>query len=128
MDTLDAAMRAYATAMNTLDAEGLSGHLADDFRFGSQHVLQDIVGKDDFLKYLAGKLETIHQSGPDAFVSAEMGIYDGKSCVVLTQGHSEKLSAVVLGEAKGEKLARLHICGIVPSQSQVQLTGDFPGR
>lgn len=67
----DAAM-AFARAFNRLDVSGLWPLLADDVRFASQAVLEELAGRSRVMKHLRGKTDTIRRE-PSARVYAEIG-------------------------------------------------------
>lgn len=85
--TEEAALRAYAKMMNTLNAECLEPLLAEDFTYESQHVFQPLESKQAFLDYIRSKLIAIKQAKTTVF--AEMGTVAayGKNqpCVILAQ-------------------------------------------
>lgn len=72
--TIEQALRAYATMMNTLNASCLGPLLVDDFHYSSQWVFAEIESKNAYLKYIAPKLDAIRKSG--SVVWAEMGSLD----------------------------------------------------
>ena len=124
----EAALRAYARMMNTLDASHLEPFLAEDFHYASQWAFSYIESKTDYLTYITLKLQTIRSSG--AQVWAEIGCLDREfpgPCVVMAQGHREKLVAVVLAKVEGDKIKRLDLCG-APSPHTAIRTGLYPGR
>lgn len=125
--THEAALRAYAAMMNTLDASHLGPLLAEDFHYASQWVLAEIESKQAYLDYIVPKLEAVRKSG--AAVWAEMGWLAREMpgpCVVLAQGARDDLVAVVLAKVEGGKIQRLDLCG-APSPHSARRTGDYPG-
>ena len=58
--TEEAALRAYAKMMNTLNAECIEPLLADDFILESQQVFQPLESKEEFLEYIRGKIGRAH--------------------------------------------------------------------
>lgn len=126
--TAEAALRAYATMMNTLDASCLEPLLADDFHYASQWVFAEIESKSAYLEYIVPKLDAIRKSGAAAW--AEMGWLDREfpgPCVVMAQGDKDNLLAVVLAKVEGGKIKRLDLCG-APSPHSARRTGEYPGR
>ncbi|MFY9183546.1 MAG: hypothetical protein WBJ45_10600 [Limnohabitans sp.] len=95
--TVEEALRAYATMMNTLDASCLAPLLADDFHYASQWVFVEIESKSEYLEYITPKLEAIRKSGAAAW--AEMGWLDREftgplgmaACVILATHRSQRL-------------------------------------
>jgi len=74
MLTESVALRAYAATMNTLDISRLEPLLAEESRYASQMVLDEIVSKAGYLAYIESKLEAVRKSGHQ--VRAEMGELD----------------------------------------------------
>ncbi len=126
--TVEQALRAYATMMNTLDVSSLEPLLAEDFHYASQWVFAEIESKSEYLNYIVPKLEAIRKSGTVAW--AEMGWLDCEipgQCVVIAQGDRNNLLAVVLAKVEHGKIKRLDLCG-APSPHSARRTGDYPGR
>lgn len=126
--TEEAALRAYAKMLNTLNADCLEPLLADDFIYESQMVFQALESRQAFLDYIRPKLKTIQQA--KATVFAEMGTvvaYRGKKqpCVVLAQNDRANLVALVLATIDDNKIKRLDIC-IVPPPQEAKRSGDYP--
>ncbi len=125
--TVEQALRAYATMMNTLDSTCLAPLLSDDFHYASQWVFAEIESKSEYLEYIAPKLEAIRESGITAW--AEMGWLDREGlgpCVVMAQGDKDNLIALVLAKVEDGKIKRLDLCG-VPSPQSASRSGDYPG-
>jgi hypothetical protein len=125
--TKEQALRAYATAINRLDASGLLPLLAHDFHYASQKVFAEITSKAEFADYFVPKLETIRRSGRPAW--AEMGELRFEMpgpCVVVAQGDKDDLVGVVLAEVEGGRIRRLDMC-IAPSPFAARRTGEYPG-
>lgn len=127
MLSVEAALRAYAAMLNTLDTSRLEPLLADDFHYASQRVFSEIESKQEYLDYIAPKLSIIKASG--GRVWAEMAWLDREfpgPCVVLAQGVREDLVGVVLAKVAGDKITRLDLC-IAPSPHSARRTGEYPG-
>ena len=95
--TLEQALRAYATMMNTKDASCLEPLLADDFHYASQWVFDEIESKKAYLDYIVPKLDSIRKS--DSIVWAEMGSLEREfpgQCVVMAQDEKDNFSSPVL--------------------------------
>lgn len=123
----DLAVRAYAAMMNTGSAAHIEPLLADDFRYASQWVFKEMVGKQAYLDYITAKLETVRKSGDP--IRAEVGYLDAshqRPCVVLAAGHADNLVAVVLVKTLGSSIQRMDMCA-VPSPHSVERTGKYPG-
>lgn len=126
--TTEAALRAYAKMINTLDASHLTHLLAEDFHYASQWVFAEIESKVEYLEYITPKLETIRHSGTMAW--AEMGSLEVEipgPCVVMAQDEKDNLIAVVLVKVEGGKIKRLDLCG-APSPHSAKRSGIYPGR
>ena len=125
--TGEAALRAYAKMMNTLNAECLEPLLADDFTYESQHVFQPLESKQAFLDYISPKLTTIQHS--NATVFAEIGTVSAygrnQSCVILAQNDRANLVGLVLAKVDGERLKRIDLC-IVPPPQTAKRSGEYP--
>jgi hypothetical protein len=125
--TVEQALRAYATMMNTLDASCLEPLLADDFHYASQWVFAEIESKKAYLEYIVPKMDAIRKSG--SVVWAEMGSLEREfpgPCVVMAQDEKDNLVAVILATVEGGKIKRLDLCG-APSPHSASRTGDYPG-
>ena len=121
------ALYLYAKMFNTGDYEAFLGVLADSFEMSSQHVLEDMVGKDAFRAYIEPKLITIAES--DLPVFAELGIleaYGERECVVLAQGDKDQLACVAYIGVENGKVARLDLC-VIPPPNQAIRSGIYPG-
>lgn len=114
----EGALRAYATMMNTLDADKFTPLLADDFHYASQWVFAEIQSKQEYLDYITKKLQAVKDSG--AKVCAEMGEIEesfavlshgwGTPCVVMAKGGKDDVVSLVFAEVKGETIQRLDMC------------------
>ena len=126
--TEEMALEAYARMINTLDASHLEPLLAEDFHYASQMVFGEIESKLEYLDYIVPKLETIGRSDSQAW--AEMGwLGHGshtKPCVVLAQGDSDELVALVLTKVDDGEIKRLDLC-IAPHPQTAQRSGVYPG-
>ena len=125
--TEEAALRAYASMMNTLNAECIEPLLADDFIFESQQVFQPLESKEEFLEYIHGKLETIRRVKANVF--AEMGTVDdfrqNQPCVILAQNDRDNLVGLALAQTDGELLKRIDLC-VIPAPQSAKRSGEYP--
>lgn len=125
--TEEAALRAYAKMMNTLNAECIEPLLADDFIFESQQVFQPIESKEEFLEYIHGKLETIRRVKASVF--AEMGTVDdfrqNQPCVILAQNDKDNLVGLALAQTDGALLKRIDLC-VIPAPQSAKRSGEYP--
>jgi len=126
MLTIESALKAYASMMNTLDSSKLEPLLSPDFHYESQMVFSEIKSKQEYLDYIKPKLEVVRASG--AKVWAEMALlthsFSGP-CVVLAQGKKENLVALVLAKVKGDFIERIDMC-IAPSPKSAKRSGEYP--
>jgi len=125
--TEEAALRAYARMLNTLDVGYLEPLLAEDFTYESQMVVQPIESKQAFLDYIRRKLKTIERKNATLFAEMAMvsAYFKYQPCVVVAQNERDNLVGIVLARTEGSKLKRLDLCVIPPPQS-AQRTGDYP--
>lgn len=114
---------AYATMLNTLDSSELEELLDDNFCFTSQMVLADIDNKQDFVKYIKKKLQTIKST--NAIVYAELAKYRGQDCLLIAQNTKENLMGTILVTVENDKLKTACIC-IVPTPDSVKRSGIYP--
>lgn len=114
---------AYATMLNTLDSSELEGLLDDDFRFTSQMVLADIENKQDFVKYIRAKLQTIKSA--NATVYAELAKFGEQDCLLIAQNTKENLIGTILITAGNDKIKTVDMC-IIPTPDSVERSGIYP--
>jgi len=120
------ALEAYAAMMNSLDASILEPLLAENFRYASQWVLEEIDSKTEYLNYIVPKLEAIRESGSSVW--AEMGWINrefSQPCVIMAQGDRDDLVAVVFAKVEEGKIKRLDLC-CVPAPTSAHRTGRYP--
>ena len=125
---LETALRCYATMMNTQCIGAIQSYLADDFHYASQWVFAEITSKQEYLDYIAPKLNAIRSSGAEVF--AEMAYLDREMpgpCVVLAQGYAENLIALVFAQVANGKIVRLDLAG-APSPRAARRSGVYPGK
>ena len=127
--TIEDALRAYASMMNTGDIRILEPLLADDFHYASQWVFTEIESKAEYIEYIKPKLAAVKASGQRAW--AEIGHLDRElpgPCVVLVlaQGERDNLVALVLAKVEAGQIKRLDVCG-APSPHSARRSGEYPG-
>lgn len=115
---------AYAKMLNTMDSSTIVELLDDNFHFSSQHVLTDIEGKQAFIKYIQGKLQTIKSA--NAIVYAELAKYDEQDCLLIAQNSKENLIGTILITAENDKIKTVAMC-IIPTPDSVERSGIYPG-
>lgn len=126
MLSIETALRAFASMMNTLDSSKLEPLLAVDFHYASQMVFAEIESKQEYLDYITPKLETVRASGSKVWAEMATLTYGFPGpCVVLAQGDKENLVAVVLAKVRGDFIERIDMC-IVPTPQSAKRTGDYP--
>jgi len=109
------ALVAYATMINTGNVSAFGGLLAADFKYTSQNVLTDMVGKDTYLEFMAAKFATMHKAGlmPMADLARLPG-YGHADGVVLWQGNPPEPQCVAYVDIADGAVKALHLC-IVPN-------------
>jgi len=126
MLTTEAALKAYASMMNSLDSSKLEPLLSPDFHYESQMVFSEIKSKQEYLDYINPKLETVKASGTKVWAEMAMLTHSIPGpCVVLAQGEKENLVALVLAEVKGDLIKRIDMC-IVPNPQSAERSGEYP--
>ena len=121
------ACRAYARMLNTLDASHLEPWLDENVKYESQWVFDEIVGKEKYLKYIRGKLRTIHEKGPPVWAEiAYTNAFGAGPCVIIAQPEKDEWVATLLLEMNGDKISRMDMC-FLPSPLECRRTGEAPG-
>jgi len=126
MLTIETALRAFASMMNTLDSSKLEPLLANHFCYSSQMVFSEIESKKEYLDYINSKLKVVKSSGETVW--AEMATLTHSfpgPCVVLAQGDKENLVAVVFAEVKGDFIERIDLC-VAPTPQSAKRSGEYP--
>jgi len=108
----------FAKAWNIRDSKYIEPLLKDDFRYSSQWVLTDIENKNDFLKYFDGKLKTIKQT--KAIVFAEVGEYNNKYYLVISQILNGKINKVTLSINVEEGMIKSANMGLFPAPGNIK--------
>lgn len=135
----------YAEAWNRLDLDIFASFLASEVTYTSQHVFDELRGREEVEAHLRQKMEAVRSSAGEK-VRAEIGLCGSQSdsmvhvaeatekrpCVVFQQGPSEKPVALVLldVEEKGAnegKVTGIAICTVAPHPSTARRTGIYPG-
>ena len=120
------ALRAYARMMNTLDADHLEPFLAEDLRYNSQWVFEEMVGKKRFIEYIRPKLKVIAESGRRPYAEiGELGAYPFGNCIIMAQDNPDNLIATVLVRIQDGKISNLDMCA-VPAPDSARRTGEYP--
>lgn len=120
------ALAAYGRMLNTNDVECVADLLADDFRYCSQAVLTEIVGKDEFLGYMQAKLSIIgNRADRPVAEMATLPTMMNRPCLVLCYNDSGESICTVLATVKGGELNGVDLC-LVPSPDMAIRTGEVP--
>lgn len=123
------AARLWALAYNTHDPSVLAPILSRDVRVMSRWVVNDLVGRDRYLKYLAKKFQTFDESG--SLVRVELGRTPGdpsdgpgRACAFIEQ--NGVVLATVLFDVVGGRLSQVSISPY-PAPAACERSGDYPG-
>ena len=135
----------YAEAWNRLDLSDFAPHLAREVTYDSQHVFEQLCGREEVERYLREKMKTI-RGAPNKQVRAEIGLCgdqrgwtvrvleasENRPCVLLQQGPSPDPVALVLidvEEKEGEPptATGIGVCTVAPHPSTAHRTGIYPG-
>lgn len=112
--------------MHHLSTDYLEPLLADDFRYESQWVFSAITSKEEYLRYIRPKLETIKMAGIRVWAEmAELRGYPHGPCLVLAQGEKNNLVATLLISVEQGKVHRANLCLVPPPESAVR-SGEYP--
>ncbi len=123
--TEEQALRHYAEMINTLNADCLLPHLADDFCYESQWVLSALNGKQAYIDYIYPKLKTLGDS--DKEYSVEMARLESAPSDYCAIVYEDKVGvATILAKVQGQYISRLDMCA-VPTVDEAAGTGEFPG-
>ena len=121
------ALSIYARMLHTLDSSEFESFLSEDFSYSSQKVLTDMNSRDEFIKYIRPKLETIKKS--KSLVCAELGIcsaYGHNDCLIMAQGDKSNLLGVAYASVDAGKISGLYLC-LVPTPDSAERSGIYPG-
>ncbi len=123
------AARLWAQAYNTHNAATLAPVLADDVRVMSQWVVNDIVGREVYLEYLAKKFTTFEAAGSMVRVGLGEAPGDrvgaiGRPCALIEQDGA--LLATVLFDVIGGQLSQVSVSAN-PSPVDCLFLGEYPG-
>ena len=125
----------YALVFNTLDVGWLEDTLSPSVTYGSQSVLETMVGISRVWEYLTGKMETLclnHDRQP----RCELAIcVDGNPCVLMFQPQSaydrnwldSPLASLVIKTDDKCLATEFFMITVVPSPSLAERSGIYPG-
>lgn len=112
--------------LNTNDIEHVVGLLADDFRYCSQAVLTDLVGKEEFLTYKRRKLAaTAGRADRPVAEMAYLPAMRNRACLVLFDNNTGQSLCTVLAMVKDARLSQIDLCLVPPPTTAVR-TGEVP--
>ena len=120
-----------AKCWNHLDTSYVREYLSDNLVYDSQWVLENIMGKDDYLTYLEPKLEAIRVSrdaGKMVVVAELASLQESEftPIIVLTQVQTREVVKIsVLVEVVANKIKHISFCAI-PDPSSAFLSGIVP--
>lgn len=119
----------YADAWNNLDLKPLFSQLAENCRYTSQRVLEELETKDRIVAHLSRKVELIMESGEYVLArvarlkrGASLHPSPGTPCVAMYQGESTEIACVVFIEVDDGLIKGIDLC--LPQLYQVILNGD----
>jgi len=116
--------RAYARAMNNLDASLLEPWLCDDFIAYSQLTWDDGISKEKYLQYMKEKLDNF--KAMSYFVQAEIAYHVVAGvCVILTQHTIDIMVTTVDVKMRGDRIHSTCMC-VVPAPEECYRTGEIP--
>ena len=121
------ALSIYARMLHTLDSSEFESFLSEDFSYSSQKVLTDMNSRDEFIKYIRPKLETIKKS--KSLVYAELGIcpaYGHNDWLIIAQGDKSNLLGVAYASVDEGKISGLSL-SIIPTPDSAERSGIYPG-
>jgi hypothetical protein len=121
-----------AKAWNHQNASYIENLMDDGFKYTSQWVFEEMVGKEKYLEYIGAKFQKIRegiaQNGDT--VEAEIGfctqMEPAKPCIVLSQtsnGATHKVTILIT--ALNGLIKSIGVCGI-PEPESARLTGEVP--
>jgi len=90
--------------------DDLQDYLLNNFHYASQHVFEEIKTKEDYLKYLKGKLRTIQNSNPpnnELLIEIAHDFHSNRPYLYLKQNNNE---ALFVAEVNNGRFVRLDLC------------------
>ena len=121
-----AAAIAYAQIWNSGNYSAFIDLLDANCRYASQWVFQEMSSKEEIESYLTGKVDAVKKNGPK--VKAELGEIRAPDpddwCVLMYQGDTDEVTALVTFKTSNGKIARFDMC--MPGLFSFKKTGKFP--
>ncbi|MDY0029782.1 MAG: nuclear transport factor 2 family protein [Pseudobdellovibrionaceae bacterium] len=110
--TENEAALAYVSAWKNYDPMAFLNLLSEDVTYNSQWVFEEMKGKEKFVDYFTGKLETVKRANMP--VRAIMGkttrSFPDRDCVLLFQSKTDAPDALVLFEISGDLISKVDMC------------------
>lgn len=117
---------AYAQIWNSGHCSAFFDLLDVNCRYASQWVFQEMRSKEEIESYLRGKVDAINKNGSK--VKAEVGKIrapnPGDWCVLMYQGNSDEVTALVTFTISNGKIVRFDMC--LPGLFSYKKTGQLP--
>ncbi|MBM3160136.1 MAG: hypothetical protein FJZ66_02285 [Bacteroidetes bacterium] len=110
----------YATCWNTLNSNKLISLLDEQVEYNSQWVIESLKGKQSFLNYFNGKLQTLRNARNKTKVSAELKMSQKwtshllKPCLLITQrnNNGDQNQVTLFIEVQDGKITRIDLCDV----------------
>ena len=114
-------LKMYAACWNSLDSSKLKNFLHEEVEYNSMWVFETIVGKQAFIDYFSGKLNTLKLQKANTQLEAKLFMFsewtsnDLEPCLVITQqfqnGRTQK--AILLIEVENGLITRIDLCEMI---------------
>jgi hypothetical protein len=111
-------LKIYAACWNSLDSSKLNLYLHEAVEYNSMWVLETIVGKQAFIDYFSGKLNTLKLQKANTQIEAKLFMSSTSTshvlvpCLVITQqfqnGTTQKVSLFI--EVENGLITRINLC------------------
>jgi hypothetical protein len=112
--------------MNTLNHWHILKWLAPDMVYTPHWVFEYINGKDAYLEYIKGKIESIKKTASRVWAEiAYTDAFGSGPCVLLAQPTPDDLKATLLIDMQDDKIVRMCMC-CIPSPHECRRSGEFP--
>jgi len=114
-------LKMYAACWNSLDSSILKNLLHQEVKYNSMWVLESIVGKQAFIDYFSGKLNTLKLQKANTKIDAKLFMSSAWTshvlvpCLVITQqfqnGTTQKVSLFI--EVENGLITRIDLCEMI---------------
>jgi hypothetical protein len=121
-----------AKAWNNQDTSFIANLLHDGFKYKSQWVFEEMVGKEKYLQHMDAKFQRIRdgiaQNGDriEAAIGCCTQVEPDKPCIVLAHtigGETNKVTLLI--KAENSFIKQIDVCSI-PEPESARLTGEVP--